>query len=109
MCEHHLLPFAGRAHIAYMPDKKVLGLSKFARITDMFAKRLQLQEKLTHEIADALFSVLRYRITAAAPLSSVFFQFLMHSVNTTIPSFLTFSFRTFLCACLQTEGIGSCA
>lgn len=54
MCEHHLLPFIGKAHIAYLPEGKVLGLSKFARIVDMFARRLQIQENLTRQIADAV-------------------------------------------------------
>lgn len=54
MCEHHLLPFVGRCHIAYIPDGKVLGLSKFARIVDMFARRFQIQEQLTHQIAQAV-------------------------------------------------------
>ncbi|MCG7537468.1 GTP cyclohydrolase I FolE [Pseudoalteromonas sp. OOF1S-7] len=54
MCEHHLLPFVGRAHIAYIPNGKVLGLSKFARIVDMYARRFQIQEQLTHQIAQAV-------------------------------------------------------
>ncbi len=58
MCEHHLLPFFGQVHIGYIPGKKILGLSKFARLTDMFARRLQLQERLTTQIADALMQVL---------------------------------------------------
>ena len=53
MCEHHLLPFIGRAHVGYIPDGKVLGLSKIARIVDMFARRLQIQEELTYQIANA--------------------------------------------------------
>lgn len=54
LCEHHMLPFIGRCHIAYMPQGKVLGLSKFARIVDMYARRLQIQEELTHQVAMAV-------------------------------------------------------
>ena len=54
MCEHHLLPFIGRAHVAYIPQGKVIGLSKVARIVDMFARRLQIQEDLTVQIAQAV-------------------------------------------------------
>lgn len=57
MCEHHMLPFVGKCHIAYLPSGKVLGLSKFARITDMFARRLQIQENLTKQIAEAVMQV----------------------------------------------------
>ena len=58
LCEHHLLPFFGRVHIAYVPDQKILGLSKFARIVNLFARRLQVQERLTAEIADAVVQAL---------------------------------------------------
>ena len=54
MCEHHMLPFIGRAHVGYIPNGKVLGLSKVARIVDMFARRLQIQEELTFQVAAAL-------------------------------------------------------
>ncbi|MGV6859034.1 MAG: GTP cyclohydrolase I FolE [bacterium] len=57
MCEHHLLPFIGKCHVAYIPDGKVIGLSKIARIVDMFARRMQIQENLTKEIADAVMEV----------------------------------------------------
>jgi len=59
MCEHHLLPFIGRAHVAYIPNGKVIGLSKVARIVDVFARRFQIQENLTTQIADALMETLR--------------------------------------------------
>ena len=54
LCEHHLLPFFGRCHVAYIPSKKVVGLSKIARLVNMFARRLQIQERLTSQIANAI-------------------------------------------------------
>jgi len=54
LCEHHLLPFFGRCHVAYIPNQKVIGLSKIPRVVDVFAKRLQIQERLTKQIAEAL-------------------------------------------------------
>ena len=54
LCEHHLLPFFGKAHVAYLPNKKVIGLSKVARLVNMYARRLQIQERLTNQIARAL-------------------------------------------------------
>ena len=61
LCEHHLLPFFGKMHVAYLPKDKLIGLSKIPRIVDVFARRLQVQERLTHEIATTLESVLQAR------------------------------------------------
>jgi len=59
MCEHHILPFFGRVHVAYIPDKKVVGLSKIPRMVEVFARRLQIQEQLTEQIADAIMEVVK--------------------------------------------------
>lgn len=59
LCEHHMLPFIGKAHVAYIPDKRITGLSKIARVVDVLAKRLQVQERLTTEIADIIMKKLR--------------------------------------------------
>ena len=59
LCEHHMLPFYGKAHIAYIPDGKIVGLSKLPRVVDCFARRLQVQERLTEQVSSTLFEVLK--------------------------------------------------
>ena len=61
LCEHHMVPFYGKIHIAYLPGAKILGLSKFARVTDVYARRLQVQERITQQVADALTAILEPR------------------------------------------------
>ena len=60
-CEHHMLPFIGKAHVGYLPDRRVVGISKLARVVNGFARRLQIQEKLTSEIAEAIHDILEPR------------------------------------------------
>jgi GTP cyclohydrolase IA len=61
LCEHHVLPFFGRVHVAYLPGAKIIGLSKIPRLVDLFARRLQVQERLTEQVADALVELLQPR------------------------------------------------
>jgi len=60
-CEHHMVPIIGKAHVAYLPDHRVVGISKLARVVELYAKRLQIQEKLTAQVADAIYGVLQPR------------------------------------------------
>lgn len=60
-CEHHIVPFIGKAHVAYLPDKRVVGISKLARVVDLYARRLQIQEKLTAQVADTIDRVIQPR------------------------------------------------
>jgi GTP cyclohydrolase IA len=61
LCEHHLLPFFGRVHVAYLPGERIIGLSKIPRIVDLYARRLQVQERITEQVADALMQLLQPR------------------------------------------------
>jgi GTP cyclohydrolase IA len=80
MCEHHMLPFYGKAHVAYLPDGKVVGLSKIPRLVDMFARRLQVQERLTVQIAEALQEKVKPRGVAVV-VEAVHFCMMMRGVE----------------------------
>ncbi len=97
LCEHHMLPFYGTMHIAYIPNGKVIGLSKLARITDVFARRLQVQERLTNEIASALEEILEPKGVAVAA-EAAHFCMMMRGVqkqnSTTLTSAMRGVFKT---------------
>jgi GTP cyclohydrolase I len=80
MCEHHMLPFFGKAHVAYIPDKKIIGLSKIPRIVDVFSRRLQVQERLTAQIADALMETVR-PLGVAVVIEAAHFCMMMRGVE----------------------------
>ncbi len=96
MCEHHMLPFFGRAHVAYIPDGRIVGLSKVARVVDVFARRLQVQERLTDQIADAITDVLR-PIGVGVVIEAAHFCMMMRGVekqnSRTVTSALRGAFR----------------
>jgi GTP cyclohydrolase IA len=80
LCEHHLLPFFGKAHVAYIPDGKVMGLSKVPRLVDMFARRLQVQERLTVQIADTIMETVRPKGVAVV-IEAMHFCMIMRGVE----------------------------
>lgn len=80
MCEHHMLPFFGKAHVAYIPNKKIIGLSKIPRIVDVYARRLQVQERLTAQVADGLMKVLN-PLGVAVVIEAAHFCMMMRGVE----------------------------
>ncbi len=92
MCEHHLLPFVGKCHIAYMPSRKIVGLSKLPRLVEMFARRLQVQERLTTQIAHTLNEVLQPRGVAVV-IEAIHLCMMMRGVEKQNSSAVTSSMR----------------
>jgi GTP cyclohydrolase I len=92
LCEHHMLPFFGRAHVAYVPDKQIIGLSKIARIVDLFARRLQVQERLTSQVADAIVEVLD-PLGVAVVMEGSHFCMMMRGVQKQGSSMITSAMR----------------
>jgi GTP cyclohydrolase I len=92
LCEHHLLPFFGRAHVAYIPNGKVVGLSKIPRLVEMFAKRLQVQERLTMNVAETLETVLRPKGVAVV-IEAIHLCMMMRGVESPNASAITSSIR----------------
>ena len=104
LCEHHMLPFFGKAHIAYIPDRRILGLSKIPRIVEVFARRLQVQERLTDEIADAIVEVLAPRgvgVVIEAQHLCMMMRGIQKQNSSTVTSALRGSFRE--CAMTREE------
>ena len=96
MCEQHMLPFFGRAHVAYIPDGKIVGLSKLARVVDVFARRLQVQERLTDQVADAVMEILQ-PVGCGVVIEAAHFCMMMRGVekqnSKTVTSALRGTFR----------------
>jgi GTP cyclohydrolase IA len=92
MCEHHMLPFYGKAHVAYVPNGKIIGLSKLARIVDVFARRLQVQERLTSQVAQALEELLEPQ-GVAVTTDAAHFCMMMRGVQKQGSTTLTSAFR----------------
>ncbi len=97
LCEHHMLPFFGRAHVAYLPRKKIVGLSKLARVVDVFARRLQVQERLTTQVAEAIAEALNPR-GAGVIIEAQHLCMMMRGVNkqnsSTVTSCMLGTFRS---------------
>jgi GTP cyclohydrolase IA len=97
LCEHHMLPFFGKAHIAYVPNGRIVGLSKLPRLVEVFARRLQVQERLTEQIADAIDDILKPR-GAGVVIEAVHLCMMMRGVekqnSSTITSAMRGEFRT---------------
>ena len=92
LCEHHLLPFFGKCHVAYLPQGKLIGLSKIPRVVDAFSRRLQVQERLTNEIADALIEVLD-PLGVAVVIEGKHFCMMMRGVQKQDSSMVTSAMR----------------
>lgn len=98
LCEHHMLPFSGKCHIAYIPNSKLLGLSKFAKLVELYSRRLQIQERLVHQIADAIDTILSPK-GVAVYLESSHFCMIMRGVRHTNSSSASRSYK----GCFQTD------
>ena len=96
MCEHHILPFFGKAHVGYMPNGKILGLSKVARIVDVFSRRLQVQERLSSQIADTLMKILN-PLGVGVVLEASHFCMMMRGIEKQNSCTTTSSFRGIFC------------